>query len=82
MLLKPRGGETRPTTKGDGMKVNLNIKGGEVVLSGEESAVSKLIAGTKGKITLNTPFGKRELKMVKELTKDKPAKKKASKKSK
>jgi len=48
------------------MKLKLNIQGNEAVIEGEDSVVAKFIAGTKGKITIKTPFGTREVKIVKE----------------
>jgi len=47
-------------------KTKLNIKDNEVKIEeGGDSFLSKLMAGTKGKIRINTPFGKREVKLVK-----------------
>ena len=48
------------------MKIKLNIQGNEAVIEGEDSVVAKFIAGTKGKVTIKTPFGTREVKIVKE----------------
>ncbi len=46
--------------------VKLNIKGNEVkVEEGGDSFIGKLMVGCKGKIRINTPFGKREVKLVK-----------------
>ncbi len=47
-------------------KIKLNIKDDEVkVEEGDDSFVGKLMEGCKGKIKINTPFGKREVKLVK-----------------
>ena len=47
-------------------KTKLNIKDNEVKIEeGEDSIIGKLMAGCKGKIKINTPFGKREVKVVK-----------------
>ena len=47
-------------------KAKLNIKDNEVKIEeGEDSFLGKLMAGRKGKIRINTPFGKREVKLVK-----------------
>jgi len=47
-------------------KTKLNIKDNEVKIEeGGDSFLSKLMAGCKGKIKINTPFGKREVKVVK-----------------
>lgn len=47
-------------------KTKLNIKDNEVKIEeGEDSLIGKLMAGCKGKIKINTPFGKREVKLVK-----------------
>ncbi len=44
----------------------LKIKGNEVKIEeGDDSFVSKLMAGCKGNIVIDTPFGKREVKLVK-----------------
>ncbi len=60
-------------------KPKLNIKGNEVkVEEGGDSFVGKLMAGCKGKIRINTPFGKREVKVVKKF-KPVPKKKKKEK---
>ncbi len=46
--------------------VKLNIKDKEVkVEEGGDSFIGKLMTGCKGKIKINTPFGKREVKLVK-----------------
>ena len=59
--------------------VKLNIKGKEVKIEeGGDSIVGKLMAGCKGKIKINTPFGKREVKLVKKF-KPVPKKKKKEK---
>ncbi len=61
-------------------KIKLNIKGKEVkVEEGGDSFIGKLMAGCKGKIRINTPFGKREVKLVKKF-KAVPKKKKTTKK--
>ena len=53
-------------------KTKLNIKDNEVKIEeGEDSLVGKLMAGCKGKIKINTPFGKREVKVVKKFKKEK-----------
>jgi len=57
----------------------LNIKGNEVKVEGGDSFMGKLMAGCKGKIKINTPFGKREVKVVKKF-KAVPKKKKTTKK--
>lgn len=55
-------------------KTKLNIKDNEVKIEeGDDSIIGKLMAGCKGKIKINTPFGKREVKVVKKF---KPKKKK------
>jgi hypothetical protein len=63
--------------------MNLKIKGNEAIVeSGTEgNFLSQMVAGTKGKVKLNTPFGKRDLKLVKEFKPEKKvkAKKKAVK---
>ncbi len=47
-------------------KIKLNIKGNEVkVEEGGDSFIGKLMAGCRGKIKIDTPFGKREVKLVK-----------------
>ncbi len=57
-------------------KIKLNIKGKEVkVEEGGDSFIGKLMIGCKGKIKINTPFGKREVKLVKKF-KPVPRKKK------
>ncbi len=46
--------------------VKLKFKKNEVIITeGADSTMGKLIAGCKGKIKINTPFGKREVKLVK-----------------
>ncbi len=46
--------------------VKLKFKKNEVKIEeGGNSFVGKLMAGCKGKIKINTPFGKREVKLVK-----------------
>ncbi len=56
--------------------VKLNIKDNEVkVEEGGNSFVGKLMVGCKGKIKINTPLGKREVKLVKKF-KAAPKKKK------
>ncbi len=58
-------------------KTKLNIKGNEVkVEEGDDSFIGKLMAGCKGKIKINTPFGKREVKLVKRFKKEKVKEKK------
>ena len=52
----------------------LKIKKNEVIIEeGGDSLAGKLLAGCKGKIKIDTPFGKRVVKLVKKF---KPAKKK------
>lgn len=47
-------------------RVKLNIsKSIGTVEADESSFLSKLIAGCKGKVTINTPFGKREIQKIK-----------------
>ncbi len=59
--------------------VKLKFKKNEVKIEeGEDSFVGKLMAGCKGKIKINTPFGKREVKVVKKF-KSEPKKKKEKK---
>ncbi len=61
-------------------KTKLKLQGNEVKIEeGEDSFVGKLIAGCEGKIKINTPFGKREVKLVKKF-KAVPKKKKTTKK--
>lgn len=57
-------------------KVRLNVKKNEAVIEGGDSFLGKLIAGTNGKVKINTPFGKREVRIVKDFTPDKPKPKK------
>lgn len=46
--------------------VKLSVKKDKLTIEeGENSFVGKLIAGTKGKIRIKTPFEKREIKTVK-----------------
>ena len=53
-------------------KTKLNIKDNEVKIEeGEDSIIGKLMAGCKGKIKINTPFGKREVKIVKKFKSEK-----------
>ena len=50
-------------------KTTLNIKGNNAVIEGDsDSFVAQLIKGCKGKVKVNTPFGNRELKIVKKHT--------------
>ena len=46
--------------------MKLTIKKNEATIEGDDSLVSKLVAGCKGKITIKTPFGEREIKNVKD----------------
>ena len=56
--------------------VKLKFKKNEVIITeGADSTMGKLMAGCKGKININTPFGKREVKLVKKF-KPVPRKKK------
>ena len=53
-------------------KTKLNIKDNEVKIEeGDDSFIGKLMAGCKGKIKINTPFGKREVKVVKKFKSEK-----------
>ena len=46
--------------------VKLKIKKNEVIIEeGGDSLTGKLLAGCKGNININTPFGKRKVKLVK-----------------
>ena len=45
--------------------MKLTIKKDEATIKDDGSLVSKLIAGCKGKVTIKTPFGVREIKKVK-----------------
>lgn len=50
----------------------LKIKKKEVIIEeGEDSFVGKLMAGCTGKIKIKTPFGKREVRLVKKFKKGK-----------
>jgi len=47
-------------------KLKLKVDKDEVTIEeGEDSFLGKLIAGTRGKIKVKTPFGEREIKKVK-----------------
>lgn len=46
--------------------MKLKIKGDEAVIEGEGNFASMLMQGCKGKVKINTPLGKREVKLVKE----------------
>ena len=60
------------------MKLNLKIQENEAIAEGaDDNFLAKFMEGTKGKVKVNTPFGKRELKLVKKF---KPKPKKAVKK--
>lgn len=52
--------------------MKLKIEKDIATIEDDGSLVSKLIAGCKGKIKINTPFGKREIKNVKVKEKGKP----------
>ena len=48
------------------MKLNLRLQDDEAIAEGaDDNFLAKFMAGTKGKVRINTPFGKRELKLVK-----------------
>ena len=47
-------------------KLKLKVDKDEVTIEeGEDSLLGKLLAGAKGKVKINTPFGKREIHKVK-----------------
>ena len=56
--------------------MKLKIKGNEAIVeSGADgNFLSQLFAGAKGKVRINTPFCKREIKVVKEFKPEKKAK--------
>ena len=56
-------------------KLKLKVKKNEAILEGGDSFLEKLIAGTKGKVRIKTPFGQREVKIVKKFKVEKPKKK-------
>ena len=52
--------------------IKLKLKKNEVKIEeGEDSFVGKMMAGCKGNININTPFGKRKVKLVKKFKKEK-----------
>ena len=59
------------------------IRGNEAVINDNDDCVaSKLIRGCKGKVKVNTPFGKRELEFVDKFKSKANAKKSKAKKAK
>ncbi len=62
--------------------VKLKFKKNKVIITeGADTTIGKLMAGCKGKININTPFGKRKVKVVKKF-KPVPRKKKKKEKEK
>lgn len=48
------------------MGLHLNVYGDEVIVAGaNDNFLAKFMEGTKGNVNINTPFGKRDLKLVK-----------------
>lgn len=44
--------------------MKLKIQGNEAIIEGEEGFAASLMKGCKGNVKINTPFGKREVKLV------------------
>ena len=51
------------------MKIKLKVDGDKVTIKkGSDSLLSKLISASKGKVKIKTPFGEREIRVVKNYT--------------
>ncbi len=46
--------------------LNLKVLKDEITISGDDSFLGKLIAGTKGNVKVKTPFGERTINKVKD----------------
>lgn len=58
--------------------MKFKIQGNEAIIEGEDGFASSLVRGCKGKIKINTPFGRREVKLVREFKSEAKKPEKAS----